>query len=937
MLNHFQSCLFRLLISLVLALSLTLSARSQTENAPWKKLLDSANSLSDAGNQDSAIVIARQALDLAEFEFGKMDTTVASICHKIGVYYYYNSEFSKAELPYRRAIAIREEKLGPHHLDLSGSLNNLAVIYDNLGKHTDAEPMYLRALEIVESALGPEHKEVAYSLHNLGGFYQRLSKYDKAAPMHERALVILEKILGSEHPDVAKVLTSLANAYRHIGKYTEAEPLQLRSLTIREESYGPEHPTVAISLLNLANLYKQGGKLLEAEQLYMRGLAIWEKTLGPDHMNVSLSLFNLADLFVEQGKLSEAESFYMRALAIQEGKLGPYHPGVAISLGDISRLYRLQGRIQQSLQTEKRRYDIRMRHFQETCFVLAEKDALAFSRGVRLSANSFLTSYLEARESNPQDDNIAATIIMSSKGQVSDMVFERRKPLVTETDSTVLSLADSLRVNRTSLAKLFVSGPDYADTTGGYKHELDSLSDLVNRLESDLARKSARFARIMSWHDVSVERIISLMPDKSVLLEYLKFDYHQLEPDTNIQHYLVATIDETSLRGIIDLGEARPIDFVIGEYKKHIAAISEQSSAPTKKQKEDYQSIAQELYDAIVRPVEKHLENNRQVLVAPDGALNLISFAGLIDDNGKYLIEKYSIHYLSAARDLIRLSDPGESGQNLFALADPDYDATAEARLGESDDVLYASVDPGDHSTNRNVRSGCGDLRELTVDPLPYTRKEVEGIVLHWNASNEESAIVYFGAGASEENFKAEATGKRIIHLATHGYYLEGYCNPEQETQGTGEESRFIGENPLLLSGLLFAGANLHGQDLDSWMAEDGILSAYEVSAMDLDGTDMVVLSACETGLGEVRDGEGVYGLRRAFQLAGARTVVCALWPVADKQTVELMAELYQTSQESLPDRIRRVQLAQIAKLRAAGLSDHPFTWAAFIATGDWR
>ena len=186
--------------------------------------------------------------------------------------------------------------------------------------------------------------------------------------------------------------------------------------------------------------------------------------------------------------------------------------------------------------------------------------------------------------------------------------------------------------------------------------------------------------------------------------------------------------------------------------------------------------------------------------------------------------------------------------------------------------------------------------------------------------------MAFYGGDASEERFKSDAPGNRVIHLATHGYFLGGACD---------SGGAFVGENPLLLSGLFLAGANLHGRDADSLGAEDGILTAYEVSAMDLEGTELVVLSACETGLGEMTEGEGVYGLRRAFQIAGARTVVSALWPVGDEETAELMGRIYQGGDLGIADVMRKVQMEEIHVLRSRGQVDHPFTWGAFIALGE--
>lgn len=179
--------------------------------------------------------------------------------------------------------------------------------------------------------------------------------------------------------------------------------------------------------------------------------------------------------------------------------------------------------------------------------------------------------------------------------------------------------------------------------------------------------------------------------------------------------------------------------------------------------------------------------------------------------------------------------------------------------------------------------------------------------------------------------------GKRVIHLVTHGYFLEGECQADAWPADITSDEGYVGEHPLLMSGLLLSGANLHGAGADSAGCDDGILTAYEVSALDLRGTDLVVLSACESGRGEHRAAEDVYGLRRAFQMAGVRTVVSALWPVSDRATAEMMARLYDLGEETLPERIRRMQLEKINDLRAGNEFDHPFTWGAFIAIGDWR
>ena len=205
-----------------------------------------------------------------------------------------------------------------------------------------------------------------------------------------------------------------------------------------------------------------------------------------------------------------------------------------------------------------------------------------------------------------------------------------------------------------------------------------------------------------------------------------------------------------------------------------------------------------------------------------------------------------------------------------------------------------------------------------------------------------EPVSLCLGLEALEDRLKAEAYGKRVIHLATHAYYLQGECPDASEHKITRTllgEDKIIGENPLLLSGLFFAGSNLHGEGAAEQDMDDGILTAEEICSLDLTGTEWVVLSACETGLGELKKGEGVFGLRRAFQLAGARTVIMSLWPVGDRPTREYMLDLYQRrlGGATTVAAMQEASLSQLRKLRKQNRSTHPFVWGAFVAVGDWR
>jgi CHAT domain-containing protein len=302
-----------------------------------------------------------------------------------------------------------------------------------------------------------------------------------------------------------------------------------------------------------------------------------------------------------------------------------------------------------------------------------------------------------------------------------------------------------------------------------------------------------------------------------------------------------------------------------------------------------------------MRPVRRLLGDARRLFISPDGELNLIPFAALVGERGRYLVEDYTISYLTSGRDLLRLEVRPENRQGPLIVANPTFDQalTSEARRGGAEAKGAGAL--------RSV-----DFKQLRFSYLPGAETEARalGVIL-------PGATVLTGAEATEAALK-QVSGPSLLHIATHGYFL-----PDQQQQTS--------ENPLLRSGLGLAGANRR----EGGGGEDGVLTALEAAGLDLWGTRLVVLSACETGLGDVRNGDGVYGLRRALVLAGAESQVMSLWQVSDLPTRNLMVEYYRRLQrgEGRSEALRQAQL----KLLRGKTHNHPFYWASFIQTGDWR
>lgn len=291
-----------------------------------------------------------------------------------------------------------------------------------------------------------------------------------------------------------------------------------------------------------------------------------------------------------------------------------------------------------------------------------------------------------------------------------------------------------------------------------------------------------------------------------------------------------------------------------------------------------------------------------------------------------------------SGRDLVRLNDaPKAHATELLALGDPDFDATVDVRRSVTARTALAAVPWQGYRSGSPFQSACSDSLLNRVPRLYGTDDEIQRLTRLWNGTSKDSAISLLRRQASEENFKALAPGKKVIHVSTHGFFESFDCFKERMGMNGAAASDVFEENPLLGSGLLLAGCNRRDELEDRTDVEDGILTAEEVSAMNLSGTKCVVLSACVSGLGEIKGGEGVYGLRRAFQLAGARSVVSSLWPISDQTAERFVSSLYSNFDKPLPVSMQIAATSYLRDMRKRGMSVHPFAWGAFISTGDWR
>jgi CHAT domain-containing protein len=896
------------------------------------------------GRYQQAIPLAQRALAIREKALGPEHPDTAAALNNLAALYRATGAYAKAEPLYQRALTITEKAPGPEHLDTAGSLNNLALLYHATGAYAKAEPLYQRALAIYEKALGPEHPDTAVALNNLAALYRDTGAYAKAEPLFERALAINEKALGPEHRDTAVTLNNLAALYRATGAYAKAEPLYQRALAINEKTLGPEHPDTASSLNNLAALYQDTGAYARAEPLYQRALAIYEKALGREHPNTAGSLNNLAELYRATGAYAKAEPLYLRALAIREKALGPEHPGTAQSLNNLALLYYATGAYAKAEPlyqrvlaiTEKalgREHPDTAAALNNLAFLYSATGAYAkaeplFERaqGINeINTARFLLSGDEARKraylqqrlgdayadasfalavAGPRARALGLTAVLQYKGRVLDAMADSVALLRRSVDPKDQTLFDKLAAVAQQFSNLTFRGPGNLSAQA-YRERLDSLAREQEQLEGELSARSAAFRQAVA--PVTLEGVRQALPADAVLVEW--FRYEPFDPKGKDEktrwgapHYVAYVLRREGEPAAIDLGAAQDIDKLVSDFR---AALSDPART-------SYKEAAQELFGKLIKPLRSSLSGINRLLLSPDGALNLVPFAALMDEDGEYLAQRFEVTYLTSGRDLLSLAAPAPAPGSPVVMADPAYDQSASG--GPRPDYRSSDLD----------RSG------LVFYPLAGTAAEAKALQGLLKLDAQE---VLTGANATEGKLKG-LHGPRILHVATHGFFLSDQQVAAAALRpvsfGAGTPPLPLGENPLLRSGIALAGANVRR----SGDSDDGILTAAEAAQLDLRGTQLVVLSACETGLGQVQQGEGVYGLRRALVLAGAQAQLVSLWKVADAQTQALMVDYYQRllNGEGRSAALREAQKAMIAN----PATRHPYYWAAFVAIGNW-
>jgi CHAT domain-containing protein/tetratricopeptide (TPR) repeat protein len=835
---------------------------------------------------------------------------------------------------YAGARPLHERALGPEHPDLALTLTNLGILTRTVGAYDEAQSYFERALAIREAALGPDDVRVAFTVYNLASvewdradyvgarrhfesavalFERQLGEGDlrladgvealgvllqatgdlHAARRHfERALSLRERVAGPDHALVAHSLLNLSSVLVEMGEPAAARDHVERALPIATAALGPGHEQVASLLFNLGRAQAAEGDADAALASQVRAIEVWTDALGEDHPQLARGLHARAELELARGRVETARVLLEQARRIREAGLGPEHPALAEVLVDLARIDAETGSFEAARERALRAHAIQREHLRLVVSALPERQALHLVAKAPWPAE--LAASLVAERPALSGAGATWDALQSSRALVLDEMAARQRLAAAAADPALAELARA----RARLANLVVRGP--GDDAAAYRRDLERARATKEELEAQLAERGGERGR--GAHSLA-DAIASLPPGSALLAFFLTRT--GLAPPS----YVAFAAGPGREPIAVPVGEAGAIDALVARWRERVGdeAQGRGSSRAEVLAARAGAALRRRIWD----PLAEALVGAECVFVVPAGQLHLVSLAALPGRDGRYLVESGPVfHYLSAERDL--LASPGAPGSGLLALGDPAFDGDAPERV--------AGAAPA-------RRSACDDLSRLRFEPRPASGTEAESVAEIWAESRSEPALELRGAAASEGEFKRRAPGQRVLHLATHGFFLGADCAAPDAPR----------ESPLLLAGLGLSGANQRGADAAE---EDGILTAEEIAALDLGSVEWAVLSACETGLGEVLAGEGVFGLRRAFRLAGARTLIMSLWQVDDETTRRLMTDLYRLrfgDGLSTADAVHAASRAALQARRAEDRSAHPFYWASFVGAGDWR
>jgi tetratricopeptide (TPR) repeat protein len=914
-----------------------LALREQTDSSYWHALSLKyvGNVYYSNGNYDSTTIYWVKSVLLFNKYHHNLD--YANNSNSLGVLYSDMGDYKVAELYYKQAFVIYKKVLGeesPYYADI---LNNLGLLYYEMGDYKEAEVYLIQALELTKKALGEEHPDYAGSLNNLGSLYLDMGDYKVAELYYKQALAIKKKVLGKDNPDYAMSLNNLGLLYSEMGNCKTAEPYYNKALEIIKKVLGEEHNDYAMLLNNLGKLYHEMGDYKAAEPYYKKALGIFKKVLGEENPNYAGSLNNLGVLYKKMGDYKAAEPYCIQALAIYKKALGEDNPYYAMSLNNLGVLYKTIGDYKLAESFFIKAISIKLGNLNTSFSWLSAQEKQLYWNQEKYFYRNMISFSVSAFESVPTSTELSYKAIITSKSLLLETSRELDQAITQSSDEEMKTQFSEMKQLRKHYSKMQSEGSTNKGVMERYKTQADSLDKiLVNKL-GEYAASKRKFE--ITWKDVQ-----SNLSSSDAAIEFARY----YDDKDSLYNYMALVV--------------RPNY----EYPK-LVKLGEETAIRLATQNKDFSS----LYDLIWKDIDTLLKGVQTVYYSSAGELNSVSFSAMCFEAGDsvlqdiaqnrgviittnkeksqscnaVLLDKYTLHQLTTTRYLadgtLNKTKPMNSSLALYGgINYDDLPIKSDSISTEITNEEYAfQLNLAKTNSNKKINKKRGKKRSSSnfgekLEYLPGTKEEITNIAFLMNNSKWE-VLSRSDKGTGEYELKKDLETKvpGVLHIATHGFAFPDELKKETNLLDLNQTSTYkVSEDPMVRCGLLLSGANIswtgNPQKMIEQTGDDGILTAAEVANLDLSKTKLVVLSACETGLGKIEGSEGTFGLKRGFKLAGVEQIIVSLWSVPDKETMELMTLFYSDLTKTL-NPVISFEKAQ-KEMRNKYPTD-PEKWAGFV------
>ncbi len=787
----------------------------------------------------------------------------------LGLLYATMGRYNSADYYSSEALSIREQMLGKESKAYASSLNNIAVLYQETARFNESENYFSEALKTVEKQFGNETQEYAIVLNNQAILFAEIGRIEQAVQKLTQAISIVEKLNLSINNEVG-FQSNLALLYQQTGKYAEAETVYLK-LEKRLKVIA-DNPYYGGVLNYLGLLYIQMNKLDKVEDYLKRAADFYLKKFKDQNPNYAKVLNDLGNFYRTQNRFDEAEKNLTQALSIRSNALDTNHPDYVESQEDLGILYWKKGDLAKATSNFQIAMDKSIDFINRYFPPMSEAEKTKYWDVLQPRFQRFYNFCLEASPGNPLLVQEMYDYQMATKGLLLNSTNKIKKAIFASGNNELIKDYVAWLDKKETLARYYsLAKEDLKDQ----KIDLPTLEKEANDMERSLSQRSGDFSQGYSTEKISYKQISSLLADTEALVEFIRIRSYDKDFTTDSK-YAALILTKGSDPKLIVLDNGNQLETRYAKFYRN---------AVQQKVTDQYS------YDQFWARIEPALTGKKTIYISPDGVYNQINLNTLKKTDGDYLLNRYDLFIIGNSKDLIALKNQKVSApkKNAFLLGFPDYGGDAVAAL------------PG---------------TKIEIDNIGKILKTGGYVVTPYMQKAATEAIV------------KSMKGPAIVHIATHGYFQQ-----DVEESSVGVQQENAKNNPLLRSGILLAGASstIKGEVMPNLESNDnGILTAYEAMNLNLEGTDLIILSACETGLGDVRAGEGVYGLQRSFLVAGAKALVMSLWKVDDAATQALMTNFYTNLAKggSKSKAFKQAQIQLMTKYK------EPYYWGAFVMMG---